>query len=220
MIGEFALVPSRRTIRRLDVTVTAIVAGFVALGLVVALQLWNLAQLHSGLLDVATALDSTAGAVDLLAGAPLIGGNAAALAGDVTAAAGDVRANALLARDGTRAVAVGVGVTVALLAMVPALTLYLPLRLARSRELRGLRRLVTPPVDPMLVEHLARTAVRRVPYAELRKITRTPWQDLERGHHTHLAAAELRRLGVRSPAWSEPATDPGGRRATRPARRG
>ena len=55
---------------------------------------------------------------------------------------------------------------------------------------------------------LARTAVRRVPYAQLRRISAQPWQDLERGRHRDLAAAELRRLGLRVPDWSEPDTDP------------
>lgn len=239
MINEFALVPSRRTIRRLDIAAAATVAGFVALGLFVGWQLWNLAQLHRGLLDVATALDSTAQAIGLVSGAPFIGGGARQFAADVTAAAGDVRANAALIRDGTRAVAVGVAATIALLAVVPVAVLYLPLRVARRRELRGLARLLAAPADPMLIEHLARTGVRRVPYSELRRVSRSPWRDLERGHHVHLAAAELRRLGLPvpdwsaaaspeagspeagspEPSWAEPATDPGLRRVQPPAGR-
>lgn len=206
---EFALVPSARTVRRLDRTTIVIVAGFAALGLLVGLQLWNLAQLHRGLLDAASALDSTAAAIGLVADAPFIGANARQIADDVTAAATDVRGNAALARDGVRTVAVGIGSTIALLALFPALVLYLPLRLARRRELRALARLVAAPADPMLVEHLARAAVRRVPYAELRRTSRHPWQDLERGRHRELAAAELRRLGLPAPDWSDPATDPG-----------
>lgn len=207
MTAEFALVPSRRTVFRLDVVAVVTVAAFTTLGLAVGLQLWNVAQVHRGLLDVATALESTGQAVGLVAELPLIGPNARPLEGDIARAADEVRVSAGLARDATRAVAVGVGATIALLVWVPVAVLYLPLRLARRRELRGLRRQLAGPVDPMLIEHLARTAVRRVPFGELRRITPRPWHDLERGRHTHLAAAELRRLGVAAdPAWSpEPA---------------
>jgi len=73
--------------------------------------------------------------------------------------------------------------------------------------MRGLRRLLAGSVDPMLVEHLARAAVVRVPYAQLREVSRTPWEDLEAGRHRHLAAAELRRLGIAPPdGWDGDAT--------------
>ncbi len=200
--------PSARTVRRLDLATVVVVLGFAGLGLLVGLQLWNLAQLHRGLLDGAAALDSTAAAIGLVADAPFIGANASQIADDVTAAAADVRGNAMLARDGIRAVAVGIGSTIALLALIPALVFYLPLRLARRRELRALARLLAAPADPMLVEHLARSAVRRVPYAELRRVSPHPWKDVDAGQHRDLAGAELRRLGLRAPDWSDPATDP------------
>jgi len=38
-------------------------------------------------------------------------------------------------------------------------------------------------------------------------VTPTSWRDLEQGHHHHLAAAELRRLGVGvPPEWSDERT--------------
>ncbi|GAA3223785.1 hypothetical protein GCM10017691_11130 [Pseudonocardia petroleophila] len=208
MTSEFALVPSRRTVRRLDLVAMSAVAVFAALGLVVGTQLWGLAELHRGLLDAASALDSTGRAIGLVADAPLIGESAGRLAGDITATAGDVRVQAVAARDGVRAVAIGVGTTIGLLGLLPALALWLPLRLARRRELRGLRRMLSGPAAPALVEHLARAAVRRVPYGELCRISPRPWLDLEHGRHTALAHAELRRLGVTPPpGWDGP--DPG-----------
>lgn len=204
MTAQFALVPSRRTCRGLDALATLVAVGFVALGLVVGLQLWGLAELHRGLLDAAAALESTGQAVRLIGDVPLVGDSARRLADDVTAAAVDMRADAVAARDGLRAVAVGVGTTIALLGLLPVAVLYGPLRLARRRELRGLRRMLAGSDDPLLVEHLARAAVRRVPYGELRRISAHPWRDLEQGRFTDLAAAELRRLGVPTPAgWPE-----------------
>lgn len=196
MSTEFALLPSRRTIRWLDAVSILTGVVFLTLGLVLGSQLWNLAQLHRGLLDAAAALDTTARAINTIGGAPFIGDSARGLAADITAAAQNVRASAVQARDALGAVALGVGAVVALLGLLPVVLLYLPLRLARRRELRGLRRELAAPADPMLVEHLARAAVRRLPYAELRRVSPHPWRDLERGHHGPLAAAELRRLGL------------------------
>lgn len=203
MISEFALVPSRRTIRRLDVVSVVLVLGFAALGLVAGLELWSLAQLHRALFDAAAALEATGRAIELVAGVPFIGDDAQRLAGEVIRTAAQVRVDALEARQRVRVLAVVVGAVIALVALVPVAVLYLPLRWARRRELRGLQRLLAGSVEPMLVEHLARAAVRRVPYGELRRVSENPWRDLERGEHTHLAAAELRRLGLSPPrGWS------------------
>jgi hypothetical protein len=98
-----------------------------------------------------------------------------------------------------------------LLEATEALDLYLPLRLARSREARGLRRLLAGSPDPLLVEHLARAALRRVPYSELRRLSDQPWREVEQGRHVPLAAAELRRLGLRPPAgWRADTAEPRG----------
>jgi hypothetical protein len=172
----------------------------------VGLHLWGLAELHRGLLDAAAALDTTGRAISLVADLPVVGAPAGDLARDVAAGAADVRADALAVRDGLRAVALGVGATIAAAGLLPVALLHLPLRRARGRELRGLRRKLAGPADPLLVEHLARAAVRRVPLADLRRITAQPWRDLEEGRHTALAAAELERLGVAPPpGWSSAA---------------
>lgn len=210
MIAEFTLVPSRRTCNRLDAAALLVVAVFTTLGLVVGAHLWSLAELHRGLLDAATALETTGRAIDVLAALPIVGEGARGLADDVTASAEDVRADALVARDGLRTVAVGVGGAIALIGLLPVALVHLPLRLARRRELRALRRLVAGPVDPALVEHLAHAAVRRVPYAQLRRVSAHPWTDLQQGRHTALAEAELHRLGV-TPGWARAAAPTGTR---------
>lgn len=79
-----------------------------------------------------------------------------------------------MVRDGVRVLAVVVGVTIALLAVVPVAVLYLPLRLVRWRQLKKLRRMLSGPIEPMLVEHLAHVAIRRIPYRELRRISPQP----------------------------------------------
>ncbi len=209
MIREMALLPSARTIRRLDVVSVVIVIVFAAFGLFAGLHLWELAGLHRGLLGAATGLESTGRAIASLADLPLVGDAAQQRADDVVRTAAQVETGALAVRDTVQVMAVVVGVAIALLAVVPVAVLYLPLRLARRRELAELRRMLAGPDQPMLVEHLARTTVRRMPYRELCRISQHPWRDLEQGDHTHLAAAEVRRLGLPPPrSWSPPEPKP------------
>lgn len=205
MIRELALLPGARTIRRLDVLSVMIVIGFAAFGLFAGLHLWGLAGLHRGLLGAATGLESTGLAIASLADLPLVGDAAQRQADNVVRTATEVRTGALAVRDSVQMLAVVVGVAIVLLAVVPVAVLYLPLRLARRRQLSELRRMLSEPIEPMLVEHLAREAVRRAPYRELRQMSQHPWRDLGRGDHVHFAAAELRRLGLPPPrSWPAP----------------
>lgn len=217
MIRELALLPGARTIRRLDVLSVVIVIGFAALGLFAGLHLWGLAGLHRGLLGAATGLESTGRAIASLADLPLVGDAAQRQADNVVRTAAEVRTGALAVRDSVQVMAVAVGVAIALLAVAPVAVLYLPLRLARRRELSELRRMLSEPAEPMLIEHLAREALRRVPYRQLRQMSPHPWRDLERGDHLHFAAAELRRLGLPAPrGWPPPEPKQGHRESNQP----
>jgi hypothetical protein len=209
VFSELALLPSGRTVRRWDVAIPAYVAVFAILGVVAGTRLWALAELQQGLLEAGQALDEAARAIGLLGQVPVIGDGADQLAGSVRETSLAIRTSAAAAAADIRALAVVVGVAVALVPVVPVLVLYLPLRLARARELRGLRRLLVGAIDPALVEHLARAALRRVPYTELRRISDKPWQEVQQGRHAALAAAELRRLGLRPPPdWLPGASRP------------
>ena len=206
-MSELALLPSHRTVGRWDGAAAVTTAVFTVLGVVAGAQVWGLAELYRGLLEAAEALDLTARAIALLGNVPLVGGGADQLADSVRETSVEVRGSAGAARANLRMLAVLLGTSIVALPILPLVLLYLPLRLARRRELRGLRRLLDGPVDPMLVEYLARAALRRVPYAELHRISGRPWLDVEQGRHLHLAAAELRRLGVAPPpGWAAPDT--------------
>jgi predicted PurR-regulated permease PerM len=205
MMSELALLPSRRTVRRWDLAAAVSLAVFAALGLLTARHVGQLAELDAGLLRAADALEVTARAIGLIEQVPVVGDGAGQLAGSVRDTAADVRGSVTAAREDLRALAVVLGAVVVALPVVPLLLVYLPLRLARRRELRGLRRQLRGPADPMLVEHLARAALRRVPFRDLRRVSPQPWLDADRGRCLPLAAAELRRLGVAPPpGWSDP----------------
>lgn len=204
MMSELALVPSARTMRRWDLAAALCGTLVVVLGFLAGLQVWQLAELHRGLLGAAEALDTTSRALGLLEDVPIVGGGADELAGEVATTAAQVRAGALGARSDVRTLGLLLMVGIVVLGLLPLLLVYLPVRLARTRELRGLRRhLAAEPPDPLLVEHLARAALRRVPFGDLRRVGDRPWRDVDEGRHHELAAAELRRLGVPPPpAWT------------------
>ena len=201
MVSELALTPSGRTLRRWDVAAAVYTLAFVVLGAVAGWQIWSLAELHRSLLEAADALSLTARAVGLVGEVPVVGNGADQLAGSIADTAAQLRTNAFTVQTQVHALAVVVGAAIALLPTIPLVALYFPLRVARAREVAGLRRKLAGPVDPLLVEHLAHAALRRVPYAELRRVSTQPWRDVEQGRHEHLAAAELRRLGLRPPDW-------------------
>lgn len=204
-MSEFALRPSRRTVRRWDLAAAATMVVFTVLGVLTTRYVWQLAELDAGLLRAADALDVTGQAIGLIEQVPVVGDGAGELAATVGDTAEDVRGSVAAARTDLRALGVLLGVIVVALPGVPLLLVYLPMRLARGRELRGLRRLLRRPADPALVEHLARAALRRVPFRDLRRVSAQPWLEVDRGHHHRLAAAELRRLGVAPPpGWSGP----------------
>jgi hypothetical protein len=200
--SELALLPSSRTVRRCDLGAAATVLVFTVLGILTAAQLWGLGDLPRNLAQAGDALDQTARAIALVGDLPVVGNGADRLAESVRSTAAEMRASAASVGGHLHALAVLIGITIVAIPVLPVVVLYLPVRLARLRELRELQQaLQGPAVDPALIEHLARAALRRVPYQELHEISPRPWLDVEQGHHRHLAAAELRRLGIRPPAW-------------------
>lgn len=203
-MSELALVPSARTLRRWDSAVILYVVVFGALAVLVATRVWALGELNQGLGQAADTLDATARTIGLVSQVPLVGDAVGDLPGRVAATASQVRASGVAAQDDLHVAALGIGGAIALLP-VPVLLAYAPLRLARWRELRGLRRLLAASPDASLVEHLAHAALRRVPYAELRRVSSHPWKEVAEGRHAALATAEVRRLGLRPPrAWTSP----------------
>lgn len=203
MLGELALLSSHRTLRRLDILAVLLVVVFLALGTVTGLTLGRLAEVGTSLREAAQALDLTARGISLLDQVPVVGDPAGRLADSVAETATSLRAGAGNVARTVAVLAILLGSTIAVLPLPILLGLYLPLRLARRREVHGLRRLLAGSPDPMLTEHLARAALSRVPYAQLRRVSATPWRDVDSGRHRALAAAELRRLGVPVPhGWT------------------
>ncbi|MDQ2882906.1 MAG: hypothetical protein M3Y48_17445 [Actinomycetota bacterium] len=214
MTAGLALTPTARTIRRLDALVVALVLVFAGLGVVAGLELTRLAGFSTSLLDAAKALDQIGHTLNVLARLPFVGRELGPAAASVQQTAASTRSNAVDAAASVHVVAMVLGVAIAAVPLLPLLSGYLPLRIARFTEIRRLRRLLAaPPVDPQLVAYLAHGAVSRLPYTRLQQITRDPWGDLAAGRHHGLATAELQRLGVAPPPdWQAEAPRLTGRR--------
>lgn len=200
MTAQWALGPSARAVRWLDAIAAVLVAAFVTLGVLAGVEMDRLAGFNNSLSNAATALDQVGRSLATLARAPLVGAGIEPLANSVRQTAASVRADAANAVAGVHALAVVVGLAIAVVPLAPLLGGYLPLRLVRFSQLRRLRGLLAAgPVDPGLLAYLAHGAVSRLPYIRLRQISRDPWGDLVAGRHHELAAAELRRLGIALP---------------------
>lgn len=202
-MNDLAMIPGRRAVRWLDGVAVGSVALFTALGVITGVLVSGLARFGTRLGDVARSLDEAARGIAGLGQVPLVGSSAVQLADGVARAAASLGTTAADLPGRAVGLAIVLGVAIAVQPLPLAVGVYLPLRLIRHRQLRALRALRTGPADPALVEHLARSAVRRMGYRELRLVSRSPERDLAAGAFHHLAAAELRRLGVAPPpGWS------------------
>jgi hypothetical protein len=208
VLSQVTLIPSRRAVWWCDVAAAVAALVFAALGAVTGAYVAGLAEIHRALLEGAHALDQAAQGVGLLGQVPFVGDDAGRLAAGIGDTAAEVRTSATTVRADLRALGVLIGIVIVAIPVVPLVLLYAPLRLARRRELRQLRRMLDGPAEPALVEHLARAAAHHIPCPELHQVSAQPWRDIARGHHSHLAAAELRRLGILPPAWIGSAAGP------------
>lgn len=195
--------PSRLDVQRLR-TVDALVVFWsvfcVVLGAWVGFELWQLGRLGSSLAEAGRGLDDAGRALQELRGIPLVGDAPGAIGDEVRAAAQDAVVRGQSAAQSTRRLAVLLGLVTALVPLVPVLWWYLPPRTARRLEVAEVRRMLAEQ-DPREVDgYLAERALRRLPYAQLRSATPSPWTDYADGRHRALADVELARLGISRPA--------------------
>ena len=136
-----------------------------------------------------------------LEGVPLIGEGASDLVTDAFAGAGQP-----LVAFGTEierfilAVAIVLALLIALVALVPWLSRYLPWRWRRIRLIRAAHRVIRRASDlpvPDVDRLLAMRAISRIDYQMLLEYTPDPLGDWATGRHDRLARAELASVGLR-----------------------
>jgi hypothetical protein len=191
--------PSGRWIHLLDVLLVVWTAGWILAGFSVGREVRGLTELSDTVEAGGNTLDQAGRQLDTLRSLPFVGNRIHDVGRQLTDAAASAKASGRSSREHIESLATLLSVAVAVAPTVPLVALYVPLRLRRVREVRAVRRSMARAGDASFDEFLARRATERLPYDRLRKITPSPWDDLEAGRYSALADAELRRLGIRRP---------------------
>ncbi len=177
------------------------VVAWILIGLAVARDVRNLSRLSDTVVRAGSAVRETGRALHALENLPFVGDRIGGVARQVDAAADQAVRSGRDSRDSVEHLSVLLGFAVAVIPTVPILAIYAPFRVSRVKEVRAVRKAAAQAQgDPMFEEYLAHRAVENLPYHRLRAITPNPWRDLETGHHSELAEAELGRLGLRREA--------------------
>ena len=186
-----------KTLRRLDVFIVVWAAVWIGVAAYTAHEVQVLHDLSSTVVKTGVAVDTTGRALQGIGSIPLVGSQIGTLAGQVRAAGQSAQASGAATRNSVDNLSILLGVAIGLIPTVPALVLYLPLRIGWRRE----RRAIVDAVrrwggQPSLEDYLARRALEHLPYHELREVDENPWSHLDDGGRRRLAEAELRRLGL------------------------
>ncbi|MDF2966958.1 MAG: hypothetical protein K0Q93_736 [Nocardioidaceae bacterium] len=189
------------TVRLLDGVVGFWLVLWLAVGVASGYTFWDASSLGDTVTRSGEALGSAGSALETLGEVPVVGEGPAELGSEVSSTAADIVASGGEIKTDLRRLALLLGLSIALMPTTPVLGLYLPLRLTRRRDSRDLQRAIGQHGrDPALDRYLAERATHMLPYSVVRSLSDDPFKDIAQGRTRHLADAELRRLGLRSPA--------------------
>lgn len=180
-----------------DVTLIVWILVWVVVGTIAFVEIRDLEQLSDTLGTSGVALDTAGSALETIGAVPIVGDGPERLGRQVRATAQEVTHSAAETRDSVRVLSLVVGLSIVFIPTVPALTVYLPWRLARRRDATAVSAAVERHGDDRaLEEHLASRALHHVPFARLVEVIGRPWGDLGDDEIRLLANLELTRLGV------------------------
>ena len=183
-----------------DLLVFVWVVAWLLLGLRVHDEVEGLTELSRTISNAGGAVEQTGRALGDL-NIPFVGERLDRTAAQVTEVGRDTRISGRTARDSIADLSTLLGLSVALIPSSAALLVYLPVRVARIRERRALRRLLARFGDDQTLERLlAHRALQTMSYQRLERsgVGERPWVELAEGRYAELAAAERRRLNVES----------------------
>jgi hypothetical protein len=189
----------RGTVVLLDILVVAWVAAWIVVGVVIAREVNDLRRLGDTLAMGGQGLVRTGEALNRLSGLPFVGEDIGAAAEEVIRTGKNTLATSKVTADTVATLSPLLGWSIALIPSLPLLAVYLPWRIGRYREVHSIRKVLRTEErnDPAFQEYLARRATQSLPYFQLRRVSATPWDDLDDGRFEDLAAEELRRLGIK-----------------------
>lgn len=170
---------------------------WVAVAVMTGYQVWSLSGVSTAVTASARATDQAGEGLQQVSELPLVPEDLRDLGDSVRAAADEIQRAAVDLRADVRRLSVLLGLSVAVIPVVPVLVWFLPGRIRRQRELRTLRETLrrsgrTRELDA----YLALRAFTDLSYGELTGLTDDPARDLLAGRHERLATAQLRRLGL------------------------
>ena len=212
--GHHAFMPSvpaflsARAMRRLNVALAIWAAFWVAIAAYTAYEVAALRTLSHTVVKAGAATESTGHALAAVGHLPFVGGQISSLAAQAVAAGASARASGASTAAKIVPLAVLLGIAIALIPTVPLLALYVPLALGWRRDRKAVRRAVAQwEGEPELEAFLAHRALAHLSFDELLKLGHGDADGSSR--NAELAAAELRRLGLDSPArrvvaWRRP----------------
>lgn len=170
------------------------------MGAAAMVTVWQIADIGDTISKSGEALQTAGKAFSDISGVPVIGDDAGKLGSQVTATSADVATSGQDVKGQLRRLAVMLGIVIALMPTLPVLGLYVPVRLARRREIAAISAALTRTDDVERVDRLlAERAVEHLSFAELSAVSPDPRADISSGQTRGLADAELRRLGVVRP---------------------
>lgn len=184
------------TIRLLDAFVVFWVVVWLTIGGFSAVTLWQLAELGDTITTSGDALHTAGSALVDIGKLPVVGDRAGELGDEVVASSVDISTRGQDVKGQLHQLSLLLGFSIAIMPTTPVVGFYLPLRLARRREVKDVQRaLAEHPDDPSLDRFLAARAIANMSFIELRSIADDPLLALS-DRPTALADAELSRLGL------------------------
>lgn len=189
------------TLRLWDGIAVFWVVLWAALGVWTGVTLWHVADAGDTISSSGRALYAVGHGLQDLAEVPVVGEGSGPVGQKVVATADDITARGQHLKGQMRRLGVLLGLAVLAIPVIPVVGLYLPLRLARRREVSALRRdLARHPHDPGLDRYLANRARTLLPYQTVVMLTEAAAAGREADDgDRRLADAELSRLGIRRP---------------------
>ncbi len=189
-----------RIIRYFDAGMAVWTAAWIALGVLVGLDVEGLSRLADTVGAAGSALEATGKVISGLSHIPFTGLQLGDLADQLQQAAHSAQSSGVTTRKDVHELAIVLGVAVGAVPTLPLLVLYAPLRLGWRRDVETVRAAhARVGDDPYFREFLARRALQHMPYRDTLAITENPWRDIAEGRTEALARAELRRLGIEHP---------------------
>lgn len=203
--------PRGRGLILLDVAVLLWAVLWIFIAVRVAQEVRDVGKISDTVARVGAAVADSGKAIEDLGGLPIVGGRIEDAGRPIREAGEQARQSAEQSSESANDLSLLLGIAIALVPSLPLLGVYLPQRLAMSRDRRAIKALVrTGEQRGELAMLLAHRAVVHLPLEALHGVSEHPYEDLRAGRFEALAKAELRRLGLRPPA--APRTEP---RATR-----